>query len=378
MSTATGSGPDSTAGPRRIALVLSLPYPSAPGGAERWTAEVANALRDHATVTEHYIDPERILRPRADVNLHGCLRPPIAERDRLAFSGGLIRAAMQADIVHVCQYGTVTAQLLALVSRLRRKPVFVTDHGSGGLTLARRVGLERAFTGYLCVSQFAAEGAPADRIRIVYGGVAPDRFSPGARSPEPFALFVGRLLPHKGIDWLIQSLPPGRRLVIAGRPDDTAAPGYLGHLRELARDAPVQFRIDPGDRELLQLYQSASVTVLPSVWTDLDGRTRRLPELLGLTLLESMACATPVIASRLGPLPEVVDLSCGALVEPGDQPALGAALEQLLGDPGQVARLGEAARSRVLERFTWPAVAQRILSAYRELGRHSPSRWRMP
>ncbi|MFN2504938.1 MAG: glycosyltransferase, partial [Acidimicrobiales bacterium] len=90
--------------------------------------------------------------------------------------------------------------------------------------------------------------------------------------------------------------------------------------------------------------------------------------LLGLTVLEAMASGTPVVASRVGGLPElVVDGVTGFLVEPGDVDQLQDRLRLLLADRGLARRLGENGRDLVLRQFTWEACAERCLAAYREL-----------
>jgi glycosyltransferase involved in cell wall biosynthesis len=108
---------------------------------------------------------------------------------------------------------------------------------------------------------------------------------------------------------------------------------------------------------------------MPSVDRTCYGRPVPVSELLGLTALEAMASGTPVVASRIGGLAEVVvDGETGFLVAPGDLAALHDRLALLLSDPGLAARLGANARDLVVERFTWPACAERCLSAYETLG----------
>jgi glycosyltransferase involved in cell wall biosynthesis len=89
---------------------------------------------------------------------------------------------------------------------------------------------------------------------------------------------------------------------------------------------------------------------------------------LGLVALEAMASGTPVVASRIGGLPEVIeDAYTGFLVPPGDVAALNDRLEQIVRDPALGRRLGVNARAAVLERFTWAKVAERCLTAYADL-----------
>jgi len=122
------------------------------------------------------------------------------------------------------------------------------------------------------------------------------------------------------------------------------------------------------DVDLPELHRGAAVFVLPTVKDDCYGRHVAIAELLGLSALEAMASGTPVIASRLDGLPEVVrDGETGFLVTPGDVEELRDRIAQLLGDRTLAARMGARGRDLVLERFTWEACAQRCLAAYEEL-----------
>jgi len=182
---------------------------------------------------------------------------------------------------------------------------------------------------------------------------------------EKRVLFVGRLLPHKGIDHLIKAVDNTMELRIIGRAYD---PLYFGYLNWLAQGKNVTFKTELDDAELPGEYASATVTVLPSVYRSDNGDVYQQPELLGLTLLESMACGTPAICSDVGAMPEVVqDGLTGFVVPPSDPVRLGDKLRLLLADPEQAARLGEAGRQRVLDYFTWDKTAERCLQAYAEL-----------
>ena len=349
-----------------VCFVLTTPYRAAlAGGAERWVAETARALARMVGVSVHYVAEGPDWGEVHGARRHRFAAVPARERDRLLLSPGLVAAAARADVVHVHQFGTLSAQLAALVGRMRRRSVFCTDLGSSGLAAGRRLRLDRLFHGFLELSEFAASHAPPDRRRIVYGGVDTERFRPGPKADPPYALYVGRILPHKGVDWLIRSLPDSLPLVVAGRPDDR----YLAELRELSEGRNVRFEIDPPDERVAELYAAARVAVLPSVSVDCYGTRRRIPELLGLTALEALACGTPVVCSRVASLPEVVRPGAtGLLVDERDERGLRDALERLAADPDGAAKMGAAGREDVLARFTWERVAARCLDAYRELG----------
>jgi glycosyltransferase involved in cell wall biosynthesis len=116
---------------------------------------------------------------------------------------------------------------------------------------------------------------------------------------------------------------------------------------------------------MVRAYRRALCVVLPSVYRDCYGAESRVPELLGQTLLEGMACGIPAICTDVASMPEVVvDGVTGFVVPPNDPTALGDKLRWLRDHPAQSVLLGQAGRQRVLERFTWNAVVRRCLDLY--------------
>jgi glycosyltransferase involved in cell wall biosynthesis len=206
---------------------------------------------------------------------------------------------------------------------------------------------------------------------VIYGGVDGARYRPDPQASRRGVLFLGRVTPHKGVDRLIRALPEDAELTVAGTTGHDPDPperDYPDLLRSLARGRAVRFLGAVPDDQLPALYRHAAVLALPSVEHTCYGRHIAIVELLGLVALEAMASGTPVVCSRVGGLPEVVeDGVTGLLVEPGDVDALREALERILRDRALAARLGRAARERALERFTWDACATRCLAAYEEI-----------
>jgi glycosyltransferase involved in cell wall biosynthesis len=95
------------------------------------------------------------------------------------------------------------------------------------------------------------------------------------------------------------------------------------------------------------------------------GARHDKPELLGLVLLESMACGTPVICTNVGGMPEIVkDGVTGFVVPPNDPKALAARIAYLFDNPEVARAMGRKGRERVVEAFSWSKVAQRCLDAY--------------
>jgi glycosyltransferase involved in cell wall biosynthesis len=260
--------------------------------------------------------------------------------------------------------------MAALVGAIRRRPVVVTDHGLGGGGWAGL--LPRLFDAFLTVSRYSAEtlAAPELKTSVIYGGADPNRFKPRGL-PRRGLLFVGRITPHKGIDRLIQALPLDLPLRVVGTTGhDRGHPGrdYPALLRRLARGKRVEFAGQVPDALLPEIYCRAAALVLPSVHETCYGTRVEISELLGLSAIEAMASATPVICSRVGGLPEVVsDGESGLIVDPGDVPALRAAIEAVTSDVKRAEEMGHRARQQALDRFTWKACAQRCLAVYRSL-----------
>jgi glycosyltransferase involved in cell wall biosynthesis len=284
---------------------------------------------------------------------------------------GLGDALAGADIVHVHHLRSAPSRLAGLHARVRDIRTAVTDHGLGGGNWAGL--LPRLFDRFLTVSAYSARelAAPPSRTRIVYGGADPVRFSPDPEARRRGVLFVGRLTPHKGVDRLIEALPEHSELRVVGSGGHDPNPPereYPSLLRRLAVQRRVEFLGVVDDADLPAVYRLAQVLALPSVDVTCYGRKIVVAELLGLAGIEAMASGTPVVASRIGGLSEVVEHGVtGFLVEPGNIAELRWRLAQVLGDRRLAERLGRNARERFLERFTWRACADRCLAAYSEL-----------
>jgi type III pantothenate kinase len=177
-------------------------------------------------------------------------------------------------------------------------------------------------------------------VRVVPPGVSlPDEV--GEPAEPPHVLFVGRLSEEKGILELLEATEGLPRVIVGDGP-----------LRDVVPDA-VGF-VPPG--ELGPYYERAAVVACPS---------RR--EGYGVVAREAMAHGRPVVASAVGGLLDAVeDDVTGLLVPPRDAAALRAALERLLADPALRARLGDAARTRARDRFSWDQATRETVAAYRD------------
>jgi glycogen synthase len=203
------------------------------------------------------------------------------------------------------------------------------------------------------------------RVAVIHNGVDPERYRRTARRQAldrlgvrpPYVLFVGRITDQKGIFDLVEAapaLPAGVQVVLCASAPDT--PEIEARLRRTVDGRPEIRWLDamlPVD-DMVELYSHAAVFCCPSVY-----------EPFGIINLEAMACETPVVASAVGGILEVVEDGVTGLLVPPRQPReLAAALNRVLGEGSRAAEMGRAGRARVEEHFSWLSVAARTERLY--------------
>lgn len=250
------------------------------------------------------------------------------------------RRVFAAAAVHRCVDGSIARSVL----------------GAAELTYQRLSrNYERTIRTVVCPSRFVADllaqgGVDGPKLAVLPHAVA---VTDARRAPTdgPF-LVAGRVSPEKGISVALEA---ARR---AGVPMVVAGDGpLLPELRTLYPEADWVGHLDAHD--LSALLAKATALVVPS----------RSPENAPMSVLEAMAAGVPVIASRIGGIPEqVTDKSDGLLVPPGDHLALSAAMQRLWEDPGLAATLGAEARRTARERFAPAAHVTALLDIYHEAG----------
>jgi len=303
--------------------------------------------------------------------------------ETLSIGLAMARDEVDADVVHA---HTWYADMGALwISTLYRIPLVVTLHsmeplrpwkadqlGSGYLVSSwiEKTAVESAHR-VIAVSHKMREDileyfkADPARVVVIHNGIDPDQFRRttdrdaldrlGVRAP--YVLFVGRITDQKGIFHLLEAapaLPAGVQVVLCASAPDT--PEIEERLRRAVAGQPNVKWINEmvPVPVVTQLYSHAAVFCCPSVY-----------EPFGLINLEAMACETPVVASGVGGILEVVeDGKTGLLVPPAQPAALAEALTRVLGNPDRARDMGKAGRRRVEEKFAWASVAERTEQVY--------------
>ena len=214
-------------------------------------------------------------------------------------------------------------------------------------------------------SLLEARGVPPGRIRVVPPGsdrLTPPKVPPGRKTGPTRALCVAQWIPRKGISTLVEAWArrprPGAALELVGEAE--ADPNYAVSVREViaaASDASILVRGPVDDADLAAAYASADLFVLPSRY-----------EGYGMVFAEALRFGLPVVACRIGPVPDLVGREVALLVPPDDAGALSEALDLLLADPGLRDRMSDAARRRAARLPRWRATVAGFREVLQSVG----------
>ena len=330
---------------RRVLLVLAV----AAGGVGAHVRSLVAALAARGALVQ-------VACPQATQDVFGFpghVRLEIGSGARPARDLAAVRALrrLPADVVHA--HGLRAGSLAALAAR---RPLVVSWHkarlggGRAGHRVLERLVARRAtvtLAASLDLAGTARECGGRD-VRVV--PVAPPALVTTGRDPglgHPMVLAVGRLAPQKGYDVLVDALP--------ALPDAVVAVAGDGPLEAELRARAPQLRLLGRREDVADLYAAADVVVLPSVW-----------EARSLTAQEALLAGRPLVATRVGGLPEL--LGDGAvLVPPNDPAALGAAVRRLLDDPAEAAAVAARGRARAAGWPTERDTAEQVAAVYAEL-----------
>ena len=317
--------------------------------------------------------------------------------DRVSFLRNLVfpfrslRVLERFDLIHTQYHPDIFVGNIA--NKFLKKPHVFTYHGFAPIRAWRiykqrlkmidhRVGTFLAFRSkihkIITVSNFLKEELirryfiKKERIQVIYNGVDTERFNPNVNEnrirrfyklgSSPVVLYLGRLAPYKGVQFLIKAIPkilrelPETKFLISGAMRyDIADLKRL--LKSLKIENSVVFTGYVSDREVPYLYAACDVFCYPSLW-----------EGFGLTPAEAQACGKPVVAFNTCAIPEVVESGqTGLLVEQRNVEALAKAVVSLLQDGERRFHMGLKARERVLQLFSWDKAAEQTMQVYHEV-----------
>jgi glycosyltransferase involved in cell wall biosynthesis len=260
-----------------------------------------------------------------------------------------------------------------------RAPVVVHEHGHSDHLSSRRIDmLSRHVDRFIMVSHFVADlwlasGLDPDKVDVVFNGIDPAEYPFGGEEErsaarqaldigeEPFVVtYFGRLDREKGVHVLLEAWrrldfgPDEATLLVVGSSTvHREAVAYQAELRALATDS---VRFVPGQRDVITPLHASDVVVVPSVWREPFGRT----------VIEGLSTGRPVLASRVGGIPEILSGPLDRfLFEREDVDGLAEQLLGLIHWRDKEPELAELCRSRVLEQFTLTRTVDGIETAFR-------------
>lgn len=398
---------------RKVALFSKEYPPNVYGGAGVHVEYLSRALAKHVPVEvrtfgdQHGSEGDLTVRgyPQWDETKRGTDPRFVGAVDAFARSLAMAKDRLDADLVHCHTWYTDMGGLLA--GQLWGVPYVLTIHSLEPLRPWKVEQLGNAYHLSAWMERTAIERADAivavshetredvlrlfdidpGRVHVIHNGIDPEEYRPAAAQDallrhgidpaRPFVLFVGRITRQKGIMHLVNAIPdidPALQIVLCAGAPDTPEIGQEmeAGVAKVAASRPgvIWIREMISRPDVIQLYTHAAVFCCPSVY-----------EPFGIINLEAMACETAVVASAVGGIPEVVvPGETGLLVDVGLKPRtfdpvdpaafsarLAASINQLACDPGMRERFGRNGRRRVIEHFSWDAIAHATLALYRSL-----------
>jgi phosphatidyl-myo-inositol dimannoside synthase len=360
-----------------VPVLLTFDFPPEYGGIQRYVVRLADSLLDLGKRVA-------VVAPRqpGSASYDRSLRVPVRRFAGYARPIRMLCAMFEtAKAYRIVADGWTIASswfpagfIAALLPRVLRGRLMILAHGSevaarpGSLrerllrwTLARA---DRVVANSRLTAARVRDYGIRDRLEIVPCGVD-ERIISRAPADVPTVLFVGRLVPRKGVDRLIEALPAIRdrlgnvRLEIVGSGPDRPRLERLAV--QLGAGAEVQFLGSVDDAELDTAYARAWCFAMPSraEGDDVEG--------FGIVYLEAAIASLAAVGGRgSGAEDAIVDGVTGLIVDGADREAIVQALLQLLSDPARARAMGQAGRERALAHFTWKSNAMTIARALSE------------
>jgi len=282
-----------------------------------------------------------------------------------------IKFANQYDIVH---FHDVIDLSFPLFSFFIKKPkVFHCHTLSESIkiyqySIINRYLLRRAADYFICIGNLTKHllvnlGVKQSKVFNLPNAVNVTTFKSGKRKRENnVILFVGRITRRKGLHVLLRSLSylktPVQLIIIGGVSDEKYFKEIQGLISSLKESQHfITYLGSASTHELIHWYQSGTIFICPS-----------LKEEFGIVNIEAMACQMPVIATRVGNIPDIIDhMQNGILVSPGDPIELADAINYLLENEQERIGFGDKARKKVIKYFSWDVIADKLCGVYQSI-----------
>jgi glycogen(starch) synthase len=364
--------------PLRILRVATDTYPEVVGGgaihAHEMSAIQADLGHDVTLLTSDHGDrslPRREEREGYTLRRFRELAQPLGN----SITPGLFRSLRDLrdgfDVVHAHSHLYLSTNMAAVLAQFDDTPLVVTNHGlysQSAPSWFNEFYLEtlgrftfNAADRVLCYTetdkQRLRDFGVSTPVSLVHNGVDCKQFAPVENEAEPpEVLYVGRLVETKGVQKLIDAfdqVDDQARLRIVG--EGPLRVELEQQVHKLGIEDQVTFAGRVSNDELPAIYAQSSVFALPS---SREGLPR--------TLLEALACGTPVVTSDLPQLESVID-GVGFTVPQEDSNAIAEAVERILSNPELQERLGEAGRERVSEDYSWKETVRETIQVYNGL-----------
>ena len=351
-----------TAAPRRLRIAQVAPPlervpPEAYGGTERIVHELTAELVRRGHDVTVFASGDSDVPARLIPTVEAALRPAGIESD----SGGWFATTVKLVVEHAEEFDVIHSHLewwSVPLARMSPVPVAATFHGRLDLPWADRL-FEDAPEGMVAISRHQASTHPDVPWTIIHNGLTLDGAPFLEERGEAFC-FVGRVDPEKGITEAMEiARLAGRKLRIAAKVGNIAPQRayyedvFKPALKRAGSQVEYLGELKPAERD--QLFAESYATLMPGAW----------PEPFGLVSIESLACGTPVLARRVGALPEIIREGVDGFF--GDDAAAMAFYADRLSTLDR-----RAIRERVIERFSAARMADRYEELYARMANRGP------
>jgi len=385
----------------KIVQVTHTFFPYCMGGRERYVYNLSMALARrghevHVFTGEPPSSNLRRIRKIGNVTVRRFMSMPIRLASRpiriyYRFLPTILHALVKerADVVHAHEYFHFTTDISALACKISKKPLIITIHGSRGNMIPTKaldatadiydqtIGsftLKAASRIIVVSKQMKRElmnrGVDQRKIVEIPNGVNVKEingsrdynvdWSIDARDQHETVLSVGRLAESKGYRYLIDAIPQilekinGLKVVLVGK-DHGYKEELLRQAKNLGVSDVVEFKGFVPDAELIEYMRKSNVFVLPSLYEGMPS-----------VLFEAMSLGKPVVATKVGGIPEIIEnRRNGILVEPGSSAQLAEAIIELIGDEAYARKLGIEGKESV-KKYSWESISKQIEREYYE------------